>query len=193
MKKLPLLCILAGITMIVYLISCPVCISANIISEDNLDTIPDIESPNEDESLNDIRFAGWTEDDFYCNDYLRAFRRYMNTWLQGKEIDEDIETDPSVLEPYRDRLSGKFLVINVKIFMFGGLLYELVPIDDPTLVISMWIYSIVDNDDGHIDGYLVRYIKVDDFEEAMREKGVSKDMVRQQLLEDSVGVMDILW
>ena len=149
--------------------------------EEDLESILDINSPNADKSLNEIRFDGWTDDDFFNNDYLRAFRRYMDAYLQGKEFDET-EADPSVLEPYRERLRGKYLVHDVRVFPFGGLLYSLIPIDDAALMLKVWIYSTVE-DNGHINAYLVRYVGVaQDIEEMLREEGISKDTLRQRLL-----------
>ena len=152
-----------------------------VTEEEDLESILDLDSPNGDKSLNEIRFDGWTDDDFFNNDYLRAFRRYMDAYLQGKEFDET-EADPSVLEPYRERLRGKYLVNDVRVFPFGGLLYSLIPIDDAALMLKVWIYSTVE-DNGHINAYLVRYVGVaQDIEEMLREKGISKDTLRQRLL-----------
>ena len=149
--------------------------------EDSTAGIPGLDAPIGEESLDEIRFGGWTEEDYWDNDYLRAFRRYMDAWLQGKEMD-DKEADPSALEPYRDRLRGKFLVFNVRAFSFGGLLYLLVPIDDPYLLLHVWIYSTID--DGHINEYQVQYVLVSMyFEEMYREEGVPEDTFRQWLLE----------
>ena len=154
-------------------------------SEEDIDDIPGLESPDGDKSLNEIRFDGWTEEDFFnINDYLRAFRRYIDTWLQGKKMDVK-EADPTALEPYRERLRGKFIAASVREFMFGGLLYGLIPIDDPSLILEVWIYSTVE-DNGHIDEYLVEHVDVAmDIEEMMREKGytIDKDVMRQTLLE----------
>ena len=231
MKKLPILCILAGIALTVYIMFFPLGIdvksmpeetlvedteetddsfvdselreaieiflssprsSALIAAEDDLDSITVFELPDWDESLNDIRFASWTDDDFFCNDYLRAFRRYMDTWLQGKKIDET-EVNPSALEPYRERLSGKFFVRHVREFPFGGLLYRLIPIDDPSLELKVWIYSTIE-DDGHIDEYQVQHIEVEkDLEEKMREYGITKDSARQKLLEVTEELRANLW
>ena len=149
-------------------------------TEKDMDSIPGIYFPDdEDKSLNEIRFDGWTEEDFFNNDYLRAFRRYMDAWLQGKKMDET-ETDPSVLEPYRERLSGKFVVFQVRVSWFGGLLYTLIPIDEPSLFLRVWIYSTVN--DSHIDEYLVEHVEVHDLEEETG-KLIDKDKARQYLLE----------
>ena len=149
--------------------------------EDSTAGIPGLDAPIGEESLDEIRFGGWTEEDYWDNDYLRAFRRYMDAWLQGKKM-ADTEADPSTLEPYRDRLRGKFLVFNVRAFSFGGLLYLLVPIDDPYLLLHVWIYSTID--DGHINEYQVQYVLVSlYFEEMYREEGVPEDTFRQWLLE----------
>ena len=159
-------------------------------AEEDMDGIPGLESPDADKSLNEIRFDGWTEEDFFnINDYLRAFRRYIDAWLQGKKMDEK-EADPTALEPYRERLRGKFIAFSVREFSFGGLLYDLIPIDDPSLILEVWIYSIVE-DNGHIDEYLVEHVDVAmDIEEMMREKGytIDKDVMRQALLENCVMV-----
>ena len=161
--------------------------------EQDMDSLPGLYFPDdEDKSLNEIRFDGWTHEDFFNNDYLRAFRRYMDAWLQGKKMDET-EADPSVLEPYRERLSGKFVVFQVRVSWFGGLLYTLIPIDEPSLFLRVWIYSTVN--DSHIDEYLVEYVEVDsDPEEELREKGdtIDKDVMRQVLLEHFV-YSDDLW
>ena len=149
--------------------------------EDTTAGIPGLDAPIGEESLDEIRFGGWTEEDYFDNDYLRAFRRYMDAWLQGKKM-ADTEADPSTLEPYRDRLRGKFLVFKVRAFSFGGLLYLLVPIDDPYLLLHVWIYSTID--DGHINEYQVQYVLVSlYFEEMFREEEVPKDTLRQWLLE----------
>ena len=150
-------------------------------TEEDLGSIPGLESPGTDKSLNEIRFDGWTEEDFFNNDYLRAFRRYMDAWLQGKEMD-DKEADPSALEPYRERLRGKFFASQVREFPFGGLLYTLIPIDEPALFLRVWIYSTVN--DSHIDEYLVEHVEVErDFEEEYTIDEVGKDVLRQALLE----------
>ena len=150
-------------------------------TEKDMDSIPGLYFPNGEKSLNEIRFEGWTEEDFYDNDYLRAFRRYMDAWLQGKKMD-GTEADPSVLEPYRERLRGKFVVFQVRVFWFGGLLYEFISVDDPCLMLFVWIYSIVD--DGHIDEYMVEYVEVRDMEEELRGSGIlNKDEIRLFLLE----------
>ena len=151
-------------------------------TEEDMDNIPGFDFPNGEKSLNEIRFDGWTIDDFFNNDYLCTFRRYMDAWLQGKKIDKT-EADPSMLEPYRERLSvsGKFAVYAMRPFSFGGLLYALISIDDPGLSLHVWIYSTVN--DGHIDEYLVEHVEVHDLEE---EKGelIDKDKARQYLLEN---------
>ena len=157
--------------------------ASRIATEEDLDS--DSTNTNCIKTINEIRFDGWTEDDFFNNDYLRAFRRYMNTWLQGKEMD-DTEADPSALEPLRERLGGKFITFNVREFSFGGLLYILVSVDNPFLSLRVWIYSVVN--DGHITAYQVQYVEVGydaEGEEEMRKNGDNIDMLRQWLLENS--------
>ena len=49
-------------------------------------------------------------------------------------------------------------------------------------MLKVWIYSTV-KDNGHINAYQVQYVGVaQDIEEMLREKGISKDTLRQRLL-----------
>lgn len=173
------------------LMKSPMGSSTLAMSEEDLESIPAI--PDGYESLNEVRFAGWSEDDFFYNDYLRAFRRYMDRWMQGKSIAET-EFDPSALKSYKKRLNSKFVAYDVRAFMFGGLLYRLVPIDSPELCLLAWIYSVIDND-GHISEYQVQYVGVEwDVEEKLTAHGIKKDRMREAILDGiGDGVRSTLW
>ena len=45
---------------------------------------------NEAESLNDIRFGNWTDEDWQDNDYFRTLRKYVDAYLQGKIKNKDL-------------------------------------------------------------------------------------------------------
>ncbi len=45
-------------------------------------------------SLNDIRFAGWTEKEWLDNEYIRTLRRYLDDYSKGR-------VDNEALIPYR--------------------------------------------------------------------------------------------
>ena len=156
-------------------------------ASENMDSIPDLEFPDSGQSLNDLRFEGWTKEDYFGNNnYLQAFRRYIDTYLQGKATDAS-EADPSALQPYKARLTGKFYPLRVRQFNFGGLLYTLTPIDDPCLILEVWIYSVVD-DQQRISAYEVQYADViEDFEQEMLEHGDTKEGLRQMLLDGARG------
>lgn len=163
---------------------------AMIEASENMDSLSDLDDlafPEPGQSLNDLRFEGWTMDDYLGNNnYLQAFRRYIDTWLQGKATDPS-EADPSGLQPYKARLTGKFYPLEVRQFIFGGLLYTLTPIDDPCLFLEVWIYSVVD-DQQHISAYEVQYADVvADYEQEMLEHGDTKEDLRQILLKGAQG------
>lgn len=129
-------------------------------------------------SLDEIRFAGWTNEDYCFNDYLYAFRRNMDSLV--KKIDKT--------NPYRELImNSKFFVLSVRHFNFGGLLYDLAPIDAPFLLHEVWIYSFVD-DDGNINEYQVLYCDTINLTKYAREG--AEEMFRQVVL-DTEGVL--LW
>lgn len=138
-------------------------------------------------SKNEIRFDGWTRDDFFCssNEYLKAFRKYMDAWMQGKTF-TDTEMDPTELEPYRERLKGKFIAAGCEEFLMGGLLYYMNPVDAPDLMLTVWLYSYVDND-GNIGKYEVRYIGVEE------DTGFTKEFIQEFLTENAGDPIANLW
>lgn len=122
-------------------------------------------------SLNDIRFADFSEKDWLDNDYVRALREYLNAFLDGRVEDEG-------LEPYRDDVRGKFVIANVEPFMLGGLFFQIVFIDKPEKVFSAWVYSDVDEEKEKVVGYDVRYITLDE-----RKNEFSKEEIFQEMEE----------
>lgn len=138
-------------------------------------------------SLNEIRFDGWTRDDFFGsnNQYLRAFRQYIDAWMQGKKF-SDTEMDPTELEPYRKRLTGKFIAAGCEEFMFGGMLYYMNPVDAPDLMLKVWLYSYVERD-GSIGKYEVRYIEVQE------NSGYTKADIEEYLTEYAGESIANLW
>lgn len=138
-------------------------------------------------SKNEIRFGGWTRDDFFSssNEYLKAFRKYMDAWMQGKTF-SDTEMDPTELEPYRERLTGKFIAAGCNEFLFGGMLYYFTPVEHPDLMLKVWLYSYVDND-GNIGKYEVRYVEVEE------DRGLTQDDVQEFLNEYAGDPIANLW
>lgn len=103
-------------------------------------------------SLNDIRFAGWTEDNYYDNDYYRMIRAYIDDYNAGK-----IEA-PS-LDPYKDYLKGKFVMDSFERAILGGAFIAISFVDKPDKVFASWVYSTVDRETETVTGYEVRYVE----------------------------------
>ena len=95
-------------------------------------------------SLNDIRFAGWTEDDWFDNEYIREFRQSLDNYLAG------IDTCPA-LDDVKDKLTGKFIIAEISPHLLGGVYLTVLFIDHPDLMVETWVYSEVV--DGVVTGY----------------------------------------
>lgn len=130
----------------------------NAALEENM---TDIQESAEVKSLNEVRFEGWTDQDWLDNEYIRTLRAYLNAYVQG-EI-----SDPT-LDPYKEALRGKFGVWVIEPFILGGVLITILPIDDPQNLLEAWVYSEVQ--DGKVIGYSVMTIKPSD-----TPSGVSKE------------------
>lgn len=120
------------------------------VSSDN-STVDCIVTNDSDQttSLNGIRFNGWSDEDWYDNDYLRELRLYLNKVYSGQLSDEN-------LKPYISLLKSKFTIYKVEPFILGGLFAYIVFIDKPTQVFEAHIYSYVNEADGTIESYEVR-------------------------------------
>ena len=122
----------------------------------------------EDESLNDIRFANFKDEDWLDNEYIRTLRKYIDDF-NNKKI-EDAE-----LEPHRSLLKGKFVIGNVEPFMLGGLFIQITFIDNPENVFSAWVYSIVDPEKRTVSNYAVHHMRLE------KEK---LEFTREQILQE---------
>lgn len=122
-------------------------------------------------SLNDIRFANFTDKDWLDNEYIRTLRKYLDSFICGKVKDEDIE-------PYKNDIKGKFIIANVEPFLLGGLFIQIIFIEKPENVFTAWVYSDVDEDAEKIVGYSVRRISLDE-----RKNELSKEQIFQEMKE----------
>ena len=117
-------------------------------------SLSETDSISEGKSLNDIRFANFTDEDWLDNEYIRTLRRYLDDFNNG-EI-EDYE-----LEPYKDDVKGKFVIENVEPFLLGGLFIQVIFIDKPENVFNSWVYSDVDEESDRVMSYSVRRVSLD--------------------------------
>ncbi len=60
----------------------------DVEKETQKETMDSINQSNK--SLNDIRFAGWTEKEWLDNEYIRALRRHIDDFLNGEKSDQSL-------------------------------------------------------------------------------------------------------
>lgn len=138
-------------------------INREIADEDDLD-----EDDSLPESLNDIRFANFKEEeDWLDNDYIRALRQYVDDFNQGKIEDE-------TLKPYRAATKGKFVIASVEPALLGGLFIMFTFIDQPDDIFSVWVYSDVDETTRQVTNYSVEGIKLEDIKSGMTKEEILK-------------------
>lgn len=104
-------------------------------------------------SLNDIRFSGWTEEDWWDNNYIKALRAYLDEFQAGRIEDEE-------LAPYKDKINCQFVVGYIGQFLDGGVFIDIIFLDLPDRVFSSWVYSYVDDETKMITGYEVRDVTI---------------------------------
>ena len=122
-------------------------------------------------SLNDIRFAGWTEKEWLDNEYIRTLRQYLDDYSQGKIENEE-------LEPYRHLTKGQFVVGQIEPFMLGGVFMYIMFVDDPEKVFTVCVYSEVNSETEEIGKHEVRSI-----EYQSEVPGMPKELLQQIMKE----------
>lgn len=122
-------------------------------------------------SLNDIRFAGWTEKEWLDNEYIRTLRRYLDDYSKGKIEDE-------ALDPYRKLTKGQFVVGQIEPFMLGGVFMYIMFVDDPEKVFTVCVYSEVNSETEEIGKHEVRHI-----EYQSEVPGIPKELLQQMIQE----------
>ena len=109
------------------------------------------------ETLNDIRFDGWTKKEWADNDYIRAVRRYIDAYNNG-----DIK-DP-YLDAYKEYIQGKFVIGDIKPGLWGGAFMYIVFFDHPDKTFSVLVYSDVDEETRTVSNYTCYGLKLEDFD-----------------------------
>lgn len=136
-----------------------------------IDSTYEADSIANGKSLNDIRFANFTDKDWLDNEYIRTLRVYIDAFVSGKVKDD-------VLEPYKSDVKGKFVIANVESFLLGGLFIQIIFIDKPEKVFTAWVYSDVDEDAEKVVGYTVRRISLDE-----RKNELSREQIFHEMKE----------
>ena len=153
--------------------------SAYISDEDkiNIDTtsyITECESVEDTtyrETLNEIRFAGWTRKEWADNEYIREVRRHIDAYNRG-----EIE-DPG-LDEYKEYIQGKFVIGDIKPGLWGGAFMYIVFFDHPDKTFSVLVYSDVDEETRTISNYQCYGLQLEDF-----DLGYSQEDILQFLKE----------
>ena len=109
------------------------------------------EEETDTKSLNDIRFANFKEEDWLDNEYIRCLRKYIDDYNDGLVDDE-------IPDQCKDKLKGKFIVIQTQPYLMGGLFIQLVFVDHPDELFHAWVYSFVDEESETVFAYEVRDI-----------------------------------
>lgn len=141
-------------------------IAKPIVHEKDMEILQDSTSgTNEAESLNDIRFGNWTDEDWLDNDYFRTLRKYIDAYLQGKIENKDLTS-------YQSILKSKFVIYNVEPFIAGGLFVSVLFLDNPNTIFDVWIYSDVDETTRKVVNYQVKGLKTreDEHSEMTKEE-----------------------
>ena len=104
------------------------------------------------ETLNDIRFDGWTKKEWADNEYIRAVRRYIDEYNKGEIEDPD-------LDEYKDYMQGKFIIADISPCLWGGAFIYFSFYDYPDKVFAAMVYSDVDEKTKVVSNYECRGLK----------------------------------
>jgi hypothetical protein len=104
------------------------------------------------ETLNDIRFAGWTKKKWADNDYIRAVRKYIDAYNSGKIKDD-------YLDEQKKYIQGKFAIADIQPYIAGGALIYIIFYDNPEQTFSARVYSDVDEKTRVVSNYECRGLK----------------------------------
>lgn len=104
------------------------------------------------ESLNDIRFAGWTKNEWADNDYIRAVRKYIDAYNSGEIKNSD-------LDEHKKYIQGKFAIADIQPYLTGGALIYIIFYDNPEQTFSAHVYSDVDEKTRVVSKYECRGLK----------------------------------
>ena len=123
------------------------------------------------ETLNDIRFDGWEKEEWANNEYIRAVRKYIDSYLKG-------EIKDTYLDEYKEYITGKFVIGDINPGLWGGAFMYIVFFDHPDKTFSTLVYSDVEEKTRTISNYECRGLKYEDM-----DLGYSQEDILQFLKE----------
>ena len=104
------------------------------------------------ETLNDIRFGGWTKKEWADNDYIRAVRKYIDAYNSGEIKNSD-------LDEHKKYIQGKFAIADIQPYLTGGALIYIIFYDNPEQTFSAHVYSDVNEKTRVVSNYECRGLK----------------------------------
>lgn len=123
------------------------------------------------ETLNDIRFAGWTKKEWADNEYIREVRRYIDAYLNG-----DVENP--ALDAHKCYMQGKFIIADISPCLWGGAFIYFSFYDYPDKVFAAMVYSDVDEKTRVVSNYECRSLAYEDL-----DLKITQEEIRQFLKE----------
>ena len=123
------------------------------------------------ETLNDIRFAGWTKKEWADNEYIREVRRYIDAYLNG-----DVENP--ALDAHKGYMQGKFIIADIAPCLWGGAFIYISFYDYPDKVFAASVYSDVDEKTRVVSNYECRSLTYEDL-----DLNITQEEIRQFLKE----------
>ena len=123
------------------------------------------------ETLNDIRFEGWTKKEWADNEYIREVRRYIDEYNKGEIENPD-------LDEYKNYMQGKFIIADIKPCIVGGAFIYFSFYDYPDKVFAAMVYSDVDEKTRVVSNYECRSLAYEDL-----DLKITQEEIRQFLKE----------
>lgn len=105
------------------------------------------------QTLNEIRFGHWTEEDWFSNDYYREIRTFIDDA-------QTLQADYPELKPHLELMKTPFVVVDANEAIYGGLQVHFIFEKSPNYYFSAWVYGVVE--DGKVVDYEVRHIFIAD-------------------------------
>lgn len=107
------------------------------------------------ETLNNIRFDGWTKKEWADNEYIREVRRYIDAYNNG-------EIKDPYLDEYKEFIQGNFVIGDINPGLWGGAFMYIVFYDHPDKIFSVLVYSDVDEETRTVSNYECYGLKYED-------------------------------
>ena len=140
-------------------------------SATNEDTGTGVAEDASGETLNDIRFDGWTKKELADNEYIREVRRYIDAYLNG-----DVENP--ALDAHKGYMQGKFIIADIAPCLWGGAFIYISFYDYPDKVFAASVYSDVDEKTRVVSNYECRSLTYEDL-----DLNITQEEIRQFLKE----------